>query len=73
MKGGANMAKSAVNKSHKGRQKMHYEKTGKYKRQLRRSLTRKIHKLEMYLLNNPKDEQNKQDIPVAIKKYSMMY
>lgn len=67
------MAKNAVNKSHKGRQKNSHERTGKYKRQLRRSITRKIKTLELYLKNNMNDEQNKRDIPIALKRYSLMY
>lgn len=67
------MAKNAVNKSHKGRQKMQHERTGKYKRQLRRSITRKIKTLELYLKNNPKDEQNQKDIRIALKRYAVMY
>jgi ribosomal protein S15P/S13E len=62
-----------VHKSHKGRQKMANERRGKYKRQLRRSIAKKIKVLEAYLLQHPKDKQNQRDISIAIKKYNVMF
>ena len=72
-KGGERRMANQVNKSHKGRQKMANERRGKYKRQLRRSIAKKIKVLEAYLLQHPKDKQNQRDISIAIKKYNVMF
>ena len=59
--------KSQGGKSKKSRQTILNKSSGKYLRQKRRTNTRKIRVLEMYLLEHPKDKQNRRDIERKLK------
>jgi hypothetical protein len=66
------MAKGqTTSKGKKGRQHVHNESTGKYKRQARRTAGHKRNALELHLKNNPNDLQNKGDIREALKNYQL--